>query len=219
MPGHDSEVQVHEVDVVTFYFDPACPWTWLTSRWLVDAAGSRSVPIEYRPFDLSKGQSFDHVPAEHRSSAMASRRFLRAVVVAHRQGEDDLIGRWYTSFGNARWNDRVEASGELVERTLLGAGGNDLLSALDDESLDGAVAESRNEAVQLAGDDAGSPVTLWQSGESKRGFFGPVVAPQPTGADSDSLWATMIRASRTPQLFELKTRRTARPAGAMVPQP
>jgi hypothetical protein len=199
------------VQRVTLYFDPACPWTWRTSRWLAEAAGARDVPVEYAALELSAGQDVKDIPADRRPAAQASRMFLRGVMAAREEGRHDLIGRWYTLFGAARWDRQVEPSADLVRDTLVSAGGDDLFAALDDSALDGPMAESRAEALDWAGDDVGSPVTVWDVGGDRRGFFGPVVAPQPTGADSDGVWTAVTGLAAVPDFFEIKARRTHRP--------
>lgn len=203
-----------DIEQVTFYFDPACPWTWLTSRWLVEAAGSRGVPVVYAPFELSAGRPLDQVPEEHRGAAATSRSMLRVVAQARREGQHELVGRWYTTFGNERWNRGAEPSSHLARATLESVGGGHLVAALDDPDLDDEVEKSRGEAVRWAGDDAGSPVTFWSFEGGARGFFGPVVAPAPTGRNSDALWTAMVNAAMCPELFELKTRRTHPPTPA-----
>lgn len=200
-----------EVRRVTLYFDPACPWTWRTSRWLLGAAAARRVPVEYAPFELAAGKPFDELPAVQRRGAMASRRFLRTVAAARNQQRHDLIGRWYTAFGNARWHDRAEPTAEMVLGTLAAAGGVDLAETLDDARFDDVVAQSRHEALEWAGDDAGSPVTVWDVGHERRGFFGPVVAPQPTGHASDALWDAVVTVAGVGRFFELKARRVHSP--------
>jgi hypothetical protein len=199
------------VQRVTLHFDPACPWTWRTSRWLVEAAAARSVPVEYAALELSAGKPIDELPPQRRTAASASRAFLRGVTAARRQGRHDLIGRWYTAFGSSRWNDDIEPTNELVQRTLTSAGGGDLLAALDDDDLDEAMAATRCEALEWAGDEAGSPVTVWDIGDLRRGFFGPVVAPQPSGSTSDGVWVAVVNAATSPEFFELKARRTHTP--------
>jgi hypothetical protein len=193
---------------VTLYFDPMCPWTWRTSRWIVDATERRGVAMRYRAFDLMNGKPFDEVSPDWLPSATASRRILRAVEAAHRDGDDDIVHRWYTAYGTARWNG-TPPSAELVESTLAAAGGGDALrAALDDEGLDKYVAAARAEAQEWAGDDIGSPVLVWDTGATSRGFFGPVVAPTPTGGEADALWDLVVTAVGTPHFYELKTRRT-----------
>jgi len=200
-------------ETVTFYFDPACPWTWRTSRWLVHVAERKGVTVEYRPFELSAGGSLDDVPEQYRDSAIASRSFLRGVQAAGADGRHDVIGTWYTAYGTATFDDRsADASVDLAKRTLEEAGGSDYAAALDDTGLDADVATSREHAVSLAGDNVGSPVIAWPTGDGERGFFGPVVAPTPTGDDADQLWDAVLAMGGLP-FFELKSRRTASPMG------
>lgn len=195
---------------VTLYFDPACPWTWQTSRWLVDAAAAHDVPVEYAALELTDGEPIDELPTDRRDAARASRAFLRGVTAARADARHDLIGRWYTAFGTPRWHDHQEPSVDLVRTTLTSAGGDDLLDALDDPTLDEPMARSRQEALSWAGDDVGSPVTVWDLGDRQRGFFGPVVAPHPR-ANRDALWDVVSRAATVTELFELKARRTNTP--------
>ncbi len=75
---------------VTLFFDPACPWTWRTSRWLVHVAARKGVPVGYRPFELSDAAPLDTVPEAYRSAAAASRTFLRVVEKAHGAGADEV---------------------------------------------------------------------------------------------------------------------------------
>ncbi|MGD9999387.1 MAG: hypothetical protein AB7R77_08600 [Ilumatobacteraceae bacterium] len=203
-----------QVQRVTLYFDPACPWTWRTSRWLVGAATTRGVPVEYAALELTAGADVKEVPSERRAAAAASRMFLRGVTAARAEGRHDLIGRWYTLFGTSRWDDHAEPTGDLVRNTLVSAGGDDLFAALDDAGLDDPMAASRSEALDWAGDDVGSPVTVWDLGEHRRGFFGPVVAPKPVGSESDTLWEAVRNLVVAPDFFEIKARRTHDPVGA-----
>ena len=127
--------------------------------------------------------------------------------------------RWY---GAKIHDEHVTASPELVREAWSHAGGEDYLTALDDSSLDTSVASARRDAAALAGDDVGSPILAFEtadpgagdgggSGGSTVGFFGPVLAPTPTGEEADRLWEAVLMAVSVPQFFELKTRRTATP--------
>ncbi len=199
------------VQTVTLFFDPACPWTWRTSRWLVDVAARRGVPVEYRPFELSDGAPLDAVPEQYRAGAAASRAFLRVVEKAHRAGADAVTAAIYSAYG-ADIHDRGQApSLDLVSTIVTEPGGPDYAAALGDGSLDAGVAAARAEARGYAGDDIGSPVLVLAAASGTRGFFGPVLAPTPTGDHADRLWELLASAAAVPEFFELKTRRTASP--------
>lgn len=196
---------------VTFYLDPSCPWTWRTSRWLVDVTRAKDVPVEYRAFELSNGAPLDRVPEQFRAGATASRGFLRAVEKAHADSRDDVIGAVYTAYGTAVHDNKQTPSEDLVRQAFTDNGGGDYLNALGDDSLDAGVAAARAQAQQHSGDDSGSPVLVLKSEAGERGFFGPVLAPTPTGPDAERLWDLIVTAASVPQFFELKGRRTTSP--------
>src|SRR4051812_1815819 len=196
---------------VTYHFDPACPWTWRTSRWLVDVAARHDVPIRWRAFDLSGGAPLDQVPEQYRSAMAMSRRFLRAVEAAHAAGDDGVVAAAYTAYGTALHDEHRTPDEQLVDGAFADHGGAAYLPALDDETGDAGVAAARAAAIVLAGDDAGSPVLVLTTDAGERGFFGPVLAPTPTGDDADRLWDAVVGAATVPAFFELKSRRTAQP--------
>jgi hypothetical protein len=196
---------------VTYHFDPVCPWTWRTSRWLVDVAARHDLLVRWRAFDLAKGRPLDDVPEQFRAGMAASQLFLRAVEAAHEAGDDAATGRAYTTYGTAVHDEGQAPSAELVRRAWSEAAGDTYLAALDSPTLDAKVADARAAAQQLAGDDIGSPVLVLSTGHGERGFFGPVLAPTPTGDDADRLWDVVCTAALVPGFFELKSRRNASP--------
>lgn len=200
-----------DITAVTFYFDPSCPWTWRTSRWLVDVTERVGVPIAYRAFELSNGGSLADVPEQFRASAVASRPFLRAVEAAHADDRDDVIAAFYTAYGTKLHDEGSSPTTALVKETLRAAGGEKYLPSMEDSSLDASMAQARAAAQRFSGDDSGSPVTVLSSAEDDHGFFGPVLAPVPTDDDADRLWDVLVTAASLPQFFELKARRTAQP--------
>lgn len=103
-----------------------------------------------------------------------------------------------------------------MRTTLSSAGGSDLAGALDAPTYDELMAQSRREALAWAGDDVGSPVTVWDLGDYRRGFFGPVVAPEPE-ARSDALWDAVVNAATVPEFFDLKARPTKHPYPRVSP--
>jgi hypothetical protein len=196
---------------VAYYFDPACPWTWRTSRWLVDVTGRLGLPLSYRAFELSDGAPLAAVPDQYRAGAWASRSFLRVVEAAHARGDDDLIGALYTAYGSAVHDDRTVPSRELIEATLSEVGGRAYLEALDDGRLDADVAASRRAAQVFSGDDAGSPVIVVSTLDGQRGSSVLCSPPTPTGAEADQLWQVVTGFATPPQVFEIKRRRDASP--------
>ena len=204
---------------VEYSFDPFCPWTWLTSRWLVDAAAQRDVRVAWRPLSLlvlSGGQ----MPEEYLGGVTASHRVLRVVAALYADGRHDDAGRYYAAIGRLTHDAGERLTDALADRALTEAGLDDLAPVLDDTTWDAAVDTATKEAVDLAGPDVGSPVMSWSatvgSGPDaptqRVAFHGPIVSPGPRGEDAARLLDAVLLAGATPGFFELKRGRDAPPS-------
>ena len=204
---------------VEYSFDPYCPWTWLTSRWLVDAAARRDVRVAWRPLSLlvlSGGQ----MPDEYLAGATASHRALRVVAALYADGRHDDTGRFYTAIGRVSHDAGEQLTDALVDGALAESGLGDLAGILDDTAWDAAVESATKDVVDLAGPDVGSPVISWTAtvgsapdAPTRRvAFHGPIVSPGPRGEDAARLLDTVLLAGATPGFFELKRGRTAPPS-------
>ena len=204
---------------VEFSFDPTCPWTWLTSRWLVDAAPRRDVRVTWRPLSLLV-LSGGNMPEKYLAGATASHRALRAVAALHADGRHDDTARYYAALGRLSHDAGERLSDALVDRALADAGLGDLAPTLDDTSWDAAVESATKEVTDLAGPDVGSPVIAWSatvgSGSDaavrRVAFHGPIVSPGPRGEDAARLLDVVLLAGATPGFFELKRGRDQPPA-------
>src|SRR5262245_40777930 len=119
---------------VTYYFDPLCPFTWRTSRWLVKVAPERGLDIQWRPFSLAiLNGGVGNAPEQWRAPAEASFSALR--LIASLQGDNERIGRFYTEIGTRTHDAGAPISAEIVAAAAEAAGIEDT-KALLDESLD-----------------------------------------------------------------------------------
>lgn len=193
---------------VSFYFDPVCPWTWMTSRWLVEVAESAGFAITWRTFSLAiVNADNEHIPEQYRGPMQAGLAASRVLEAAIESGDTAPVGELYTELGR-RWHhdDETPSVATVVEvATLVGLGAH--VDAADDGSWDAKLQASIDEATALAGPDVGSPVL--QIGT--RGIFGPIVSPAPTGADALALWDLTAQLVAAPGFFELKRGRTEDP--------
>jgi hypothetical protein len=194
---------------VEYYFDPACPWTWLTSRWLIDAARQRGVDVTWRSLSLSVVNA-GNIPEKYAE-------FLRASAAAHRlfaaladAGRNDLIGELYTAIGSRTHDGGEGLSLELVREATEAAGAGEWAGAIDDSAWDEAVERSTAEAVELAGPDVGSPVLA--HGTPRVAMFGPIVSPGPRGEEGAKLLDLVLAAAEFDGFFEIKRGRRAGPA-------
>ena len=188
---------------VTFWFDPSCPFTWSTSRWLRDAAAERGEPVRWRLMSLAVLNADKDVPEQFVEGMRLSRLASRVLAAA---GDNAAVDALYTALGTRLH----EQGGESISKEMVAAAVEDaglpatLMDSYDDESLDAAVEASHEEGQRRVGDEAGSPVVAFGDGP---GWFGPIVTEPPTGADSARLYEAMTLLSAVPQFAELKRAR------------
>jgi hypothetical protein len=198
----------HDID---FYFDPACPFAWLTSRWVVRVTELRNVSVGWRFVSLLTLDERSGADNEHRESHERSRpahRVCAATRVAHGNA---AVGRLYTAIGESLWyrtelpNDRLVDLPAVLAAADLPAG---LAAAADDAGFDTVLTAETEYALSLTGDDVGTPIIQYNP-PTGSALFGPVISAVP---DDDTAVA-MYDALRTMVDFagfsELK--RTKRP--------
>lgn len=196
--------------VIEFFFDPACPWTWLTSRWLVDATARSGTEIQWRNLSLAVVNAGDEIPEQYRSALDASLAAHRIVAALRADGRNDLIGDYYTEWGRRFHHDHVEPSTDLAAEVATAVGAEQWSAASGEDAWDSDVESSTKEGQDLAGgSDVGSPVLAF--GEPRSGIFGPIVSPPPTGDDAVALFEHVVATMAMPSFFELKRGRTSGP--------
>jgi predicted DsbA family dithiol-disulfide isomerase len=194
---------------ITFHFDPACPWTWRASRWLVDVAPHRDVTVHWRAFSLSIVND-GKVPEQWQPMMTASSRALRLVEALRADHRNDDIGRFYAELG-ARTHEAGEAISEEVVLAAAGAAEvPDAKRILDDASWDEAVRASHNLAMAAAGPDIGSPVFTVAGVE--RGMHGPILGEVPPTEEGLRVFDAVVPLLHIPVFFEVKRGR-ANPFG------
>ena len=189
----------------TFFFDPACPFTWRTSRWLVGVAPERDVTVHWRAFSLAilnEGK----IPEQYRPMMVAATRALRLVEALRAEHRDETIGAFYTELGNRTHEAGAPISDEIVQAAAEAAGVTDAKTVLDDESWDAAVRESHELAFGSAGPDIGSPVLMVEG--APRGVHGPIIDQVPEREEALAIWDAVVPLTRSGTFFELKRGRS-----------
>jgi hypothetical protein len=191
---------------VEFWFDPICPWCWMTSRWVAEVSEARGFEVAWHPISLAvlnEGQNDRHGDAHRQGHRLG--RVVEAARVAH--GEQ-VVGPLYTEIGT-----RVHPGGrtdfdaiiaDSLEALDLPAA---LAAAADDEQSDAQLRANTDHAMEIAGPDVGVPI-ISVNGVA---FFGPVVTPAPTGDTALQLWDGIVAAATVPGFYELKRGRTVGP--------
>jgi predicted DsbA family dithiol-disulfide isomerase len=183
------------------WFDPICPWTWATSRWLVGCAHVRGVQLHWHPWSLTFQNDSPVGPA------------LRALrVVAAVRAQDELaVGPLYTELGRRIHHDGEKADDDLGAALAAVGLEPELATAADDESWDDAIRASMAEARAIVGDEVGIPLAAIDDGDGPRGASGPILSAIPTDDEALQLFDAWVATLRVPGFAELKRSRTGPP--------
>ena len=196
---------------VQFWFDPACPFCWVTSRWLVRVAPHRDLAVEWLPISLlMKNGTREGEPFF--AEVTASHGMLRVVEAVRAAGHADRIGDLYTALGRALHVDEVPVDLRATLRTV--GLDPDLAAAADDARFDVDIRAAMDDGLALVGDAVGTPIVAVErpDGSGRIGLFGPVITVLPDVDASLRLWDGFLAMVATDGFFELKRTRTEAPA-------
>ncbi|MDO8121089.1 DsbA family protein [Isoptericola sp. b490] len=190
------------------WFDPACPWAWMTSRWLGDVEAVRPVRVRWHVMSLAvlnEGRELSPRYADLMARAWGPVRVVTAARAAH---GDAVVKPLYDAMG-ARIHpggrqDFAQVCVEALDEVGLPT---DLAAAVDTDEHDEALRASHAEAIALVGEDVGTPVVAIDG----VGYFGPVVTPAPRGEAAGRLWDGLALMTSVPGFYELKRTRTDGP--------
>ncbi len=195
-------------ETVRMWFDPACPWAWMTSRWLKEVERVRDVRVDWRVMSLSVLNEGRDLPEDYRAMMDASWGPVRVIVAAGQRHGREVIGPLYDAMGSAIHLRGVEDRDEVIAQALAEVGLPTQLAAVAHTGeVDEELRASHAEAIALVGDDVGTPVVAL----GEVAFFGPVVSPAPRGEEAGRLWDGCLLVAGTPGFFELKRTRTVGP--------
>jgi hypothetical protein len=192
-----------------FWFDPLCPWAWMTSRWLKEVERVRDVAPSFHVMSLGYLNSDRDIPDDEQERPVDTWGPVRVCVAAAYAHGDGVLDRLYTELGTRFHNQGSPRNKRTVEQALTAADlPTDLANAMESRDHDDGVIASHRRAMDLVGLDVGTPVI------SVRGvaFFGPVVTPIPRGEAAGKLWDGVLLVASTDGFYELKRSRTAEPS-------
>ena len=207
MPLHKSTEQ--DPAQVDFWFDPICPWTWITSRWILEVSKVRPVNVTWHVMSLSVlNEGKDDLPEQYRELLQTGWGPVRVLIAAEQAHGAEVLGPLYTALGTRFHHEKAPLDRETITAALAEAGlPAHLADAMDSASYDAALRASHAEGIERVGYDVGSPV-ITVNGLS---VFGPVVSPIPRGEAAARLWDGVLLIAGTDGFFELKRSRTRDP--------
>ena len=202
-----------EREEVQFWFDPLCPWAWITSRWMLEVERVRPVRTDWRIMSLAylnlvqhEGKGLSEEYAERMNRAWGP---VRVCAAAAADAGPGVLGPLYTAIGTRLHNQGRREDPAIVPEALQEAGLPVWLAdAAETTEFDAAIKKSHHEAFDEVGLDVGTPVIRIRG----RALFGPVITPAPKGEAAGELWDGLVLVSKADGFFELKRSRDRKPA-------
>lgn len=201
---------------VEFFWDPVCPFAWVTSRWVALVAEQRDLRVDWRFIGLRvlnehRDYATEFPPGYPEFHALGLRGLRVAAAVRAAEGRD-AMGPLYTKLGEGIWNRAPDGSDDILSgydeepatRAALAACGlaESFADHLHDESQDEVIRADTDDALRRTGPDVGTPIiALADDGPA---FFGPVISRVPSPEEAGELWDAVMTLARWPGFSEMK---------------
>jgi 2-hydroxychromene-2-carboxylate isomerase len=190
-----------------FWFDPRCPFAWITSRWILEVEQVRDIEVQWHIMSLAHLNADKDIPDDYRESLRTAWGPVRVCAAAEQQHGSEVLPVIYTAMGERIHVQKQTPDKEMAVGALQDAGlPVELAEAWDDDSYDEQIKASHHEGMDAVGDDVGTP-TIHFGGTA---FFGPVITKAPRGEEAGKLWDGVLSVASYPLFFEIKRARTAK---------
>jgi hypothetical protein len=203
------------MEKVEFYFDPVCPWAWITSRWMLEVMQVRDIRVEFHVMSLSVLNEGRDFPEDYKRHMQESWGPVRTIIKAREVHGQEIVLPLYSAIGKRIHLEKRGFTKEnpdqlresVIEALAEVSASAECINVWATSEVDDLLRESHNRGMSPVGTDVGTPV-IHVAGTA---FFGPVISPAPKGEAAGKLWDGGLLVSQTPGFFELKRSRTVGP--------
>ena len=206
--GMDTSTLASQPTAVDFWFDPSCPWAWMTSRWVDEVATHRNLDVSWHVMSLAVLNEDKDVSDAYRAFFPRALKYTRLVAaVAELEGQQ-AVKPLYDALGTLIHPGGSKNPDEVISAALAEVGLNaDYARYADSDEYDEQMRASHFDGINRVGQDVGTPVIA----VAGTAFFGPVISPAPKGQQAVALWDGVVAAASYDGFFELKRSRTRDP--------
>lgn len=188
-----------------FWFDPACPFAWITSRWVLEVEQVRDIEVTWHIMSLAYLNQDKDLPEEYREFLTTAWQPVRVLMAAEQKYGKEVLLPLYTAMGTRIHVEKQDKDRAMIEAALTEAGLDlGLADAMDDSSYDEAIAASHHLGMDQVGNEVGTPTIAFEGAA----FFGPVLTKAPTGEAAGRLWDGCVIVASFPHFSELKRSRS-----------
>ena len=199
--GNDSAAR----EAADYWFDPMCPFAWITSRWILEVEKVRDIDVRWHIMSLTYLNQAKEIDDSYRDKLAPGWGPVRVLMAAQEHVGEEALLPLYTAMGERIHLHKEGITPEMATASLADAGlPADLVDAWSDDSYDEAIKKSHHAGMDQVGDDVGTPTIAIQG----TAFFGPVLSQIPRGEEAGRLWDGCVAVAKVPYFYEIKRSRT-----------